>query len=131
MKPDYTHRFKYYKKGVLGNILNLSLNSISFWKFKTLIFKAFTSLRLRSDIDNVLYLNWLIPKERVEHLVPTGVSLQEHNGLVIFTVLTYKHGNFAPQFLGKLRRLFGSPYQSNWRLYVEYPTKKKEEQSYS
>ena len=36
----------------------------------------------------------------------------------MFTFLTYRHGDFGPAFFGPLRRLCGSPVQSNWRIYV-------------
>jgi hypothetical protein len=36
-------------------------------------------------------------------------------------VLTYRHGHFGPALAGPLRRLFPSPLQSNWRLYLDGP----------
>lgn len=120
MKQGYTHKFKFYNKSKL-ELTNSLLNSNKFWQFKSVLFRLTTKLKLRSDIENVIYLNWLIPKERIENLLPSNVKIEEHNGLVLLTVLTYKHGNFAPAILGRLRVFFGSPYQSNWRLYSSYP----------
>jgi len=45
----------------------------------------------------------------------------ERDGRTIVTVLTYRHGGFGPVLAGPLRRLFPSPRQSNWRLYLARP----------
>lgn len=74
---------------------------------------------LQSDVSQVLYLNWLIPIENAKTLVPDGITLTEHEGQTLLTVLSYRHGGFAPKFLGKIRALFPSPQQSNWRFYVQ------------
>jgi len=125
MNYQYIHKFIYFNKSAFGTFLNTLLNSISFWRFKTIIFKPFTYLKLRSDIEEVIYLNWLIPKERITSLIPKNVKVQEHDGFVVFTCLIYKHKNFAPLLFGPFRKFFGSPYQSNWRLYIDYPKKHK------
>jgi hypothetical protein len=51
--------------------------------------------------------------------VPVGVHLVERGEHTLLTVLTYRHSHFGPQLAGPLRRLFPSPRQSNWRLYVD------------
>ena len=79
----------------------------------------FPFLQLRSDVKNVVYMNWVIETEKVRHLVPNGLELWEQNGMTLFTILTYRHGSFGPSFLGPFRRLFFSPLQSNWRLYLK------------
>lgn len=76
-------------------------------------------LVLRSDVRDVVYLNWLVDAEAMAHLVPPGVRLWQRDGQTLFTVLTYGHRHFGPALAGPLRRLFPSPLQSNWRLYVE------------
>jgi hypothetical protein len=45
----------------------------------------------------------------------------ERDGKTPLTVLTYRHGHFGPALVGPLRRLFPSPLQSNWRLYLDGP----------
>jgi hypothetical protein len=75
--------------------------------------------RLASEVEDVVYLTWIVPVERVRALVPPGVAIVDRAGLTLFTVLTYRHGHFGPKRLGPLRRLCPSPLQGNWRLYVE------------
>lgn len=76
---------------------------------------------LISDVVNVVYATWLVDAARVQRFLPSGASLWVRGGLTPFTVLTYRHGNFGPAMAGALRRLFPSPLQSNWRLYLEQP----------
>ncbi|SFL98460.1 DUF2071 domain-containing protein [Marinobacter zhejiangensis] len=76
-------------------------------------------LRLSSDVRDVVYLNWVVDLDKVKHLVPEGVTVMTFNGKTLLSVLTYRHGHFGPSLLGPLRRLFPSPLQSNWRLYVD------------
>ncbi|WP_266157266.1 DUF2071 domain-containing protein [Dyella silvatica] len=76
-------------------------------------------LVLQSDVRDVVYLTWLVDVAAVAALVPPGVTLQQKHGKTPFTVLTYAHRHFGPAAMSKLRRLFPSPLQSNWRLYVE------------
>jgi hypothetical protein len=75
--------------------------------------------RLASDVEDVVYLTWIVPVERVRAFVPPGVAIVDRAGLTLFTILTYRHGHFGAKWLGPLRRLCPSPLQSNWRLYVE------------
>jgi hypothetical protein len=78
----------------------------------------------RSDVRDVVYVNYLVERERLEPLVPPGLELQRlgpEGRLALFTFLTYRHGNLGPRFLGPLRRLLPSPIQSNWRIYVRHP----------
>ena len=82
---------------------------------------------MKSDITEVLYVNYLVPAERAAELVPPGLVLQRLGPVgkyALFTFLTYKHGRFGFAFLGPLRRLCPSPIQSNWRIHVEDPTTK-------
>ncbi len=76
-------------------------------------------LPLRSDITDVVYLNWWVPAERVAHLLPGPYKLEVRGGLTALSVLHYRHGGFGWAFLGPVRRLLPNPVQSNWRLYVE------------
>lgn len=74
---------------------------------------------MASDVRNVVYLTWLVPVETCKDLVPAGVNLWQRDGLTPFTVLTYRHTHFGPSAFGRLRHLFPSPLQSNWRLYLD------------
>ncbi len=74
---------------------------------------------LQSDIRNVLYLNWLVPTERVSALLPKGMEVDSHDGKTAISILTHQHGGFGPRILRPLRRCLPSPFQSNWRLYLK------------
>ncbi|WP_245982976.1 DUF2071 domain-containing protein [Trinickia fusca] len=76
-------------------------------------------LELASDVVNVVYCTWVVDVANVAHLVPPGVALSQREGKALFTILTYAHRHFGPRIAGPLRRLFPSPLQSNWRLYVD------------
>ncbi len=81
-------------------------------------------LAFRSDIQHVIYTNYLVPAEQIEALVPPGLDLQRigpDGRYALVSILTYRHGHFGPRLAGPLRRLFPSPIQSNWRLYVSDP----------
>jgi hypothetical protein len=78
----------------------------------------------RSDITDVIYVNYLVEARLLEQYVPTGMELQRIGPgcrYALFTFLTYRHGHFGPAFLGPLRRLLPSPVHSNWRTYVRDP----------
>ena len=86
-------------------------------------------LQLRSEVKDVVYLNWILDKDRVKHFVPDALkmngyrlsSVPNHDHLTMFTILSYQHGHFGPRFLPpNARQLLGlpCPFQSNWRLYV-------------
>ena len=78
-------------------------------------------LPMRSDVVDVVYLNWLVPAEGLRPLLPPPLRLRTlgDGDLAAITVLTYRHGHFGPRFLGPLRWLMPSPVQSNWRLYLQ------------
>jgi hypothetical protein len=84
--------------------------------------RAFTTripfLTLESEVTDVVYMTWMLDTKDLAPLAPQGTRLWTRGGLTPFTILTYRHGNFGPSILGKLRRLFPSPLQSNWRLYL-------------
>lgn len=82
-----------------------------------------------SDIRDVIYVNYLVPAEALARLVPEGLELQRigpEKRWALFSFLTYQHGHFGPRLLGPLRRLWPSPVQSNWRIYVRDPRTGKE-----
>lgn len=83
--------------------------------------ESIPSIKMISDIEDVVYLNYLIDASRIEPLVPCGLELQRlgpNKTLTLFSVLTYRHGHFGPAMLGHFRRMLPSPVQSNWRIYV-------------
>jgi uncharacterized protein YqjF (DUF2071 family) len=78
----------------------------------------------RSEIRDVVYINYLVPAAKLEHLVPEGLALQrlgDGGAWAMLTFLTYAHGHFGPSVAGPFRRFFSSPVQSNWRTYVRDP----------
>ncbi len=89
------------------------LRSVRRWLLARLPFPV-----LQSDVRDVLYLSWPVPLHLAQSLSPPGVALVEHGTQAVFTILMYRHGHFGPRFSGRLRRLFPSPLQSNWRFYV-------------
>lgn len=79
---------------------------------------------LVSDIEDVIYVNYLADAGRLKPLVPPGLELQRlgpGGKWALFTFLTYRHGHFGPRMLGPLRRALPSPVQSNWRIHVTDP----------
>jgi hypothetical protein len=76
---------------------------------------------LASDVVNVIYATWLVDAGRARRLAPPQAELWEAGGWTPFTILTYRHGHFGPKAAGPLRKLFPSPLQSNWRLYLTAP----------
>lgn len=74
---------------------------------------------MKSDIRDVVYLNWMVPEERARKLCPAPLKLDVRKGKTAISLLTYQHGHFGPAFYGPLRQFLPSPCQSNWRIYVE------------
>ena len=105
--------------GVGGRLLAGAANSRILRRLRRAVFAPLPFARLASDVEDVVYLTWIVPVERVRRFVPAGVAVIERAGLTLFTILTYRHRHFGPKWLGPLRRLCPSPLQSNWRLYVE------------
>jgi hypothetical protein len=79
---------------------------------------------MRSDITDVVYVSYLVQADELAQLVPPGLELQRlgpEQSYALFTFLTYQHHDFGFACLGKLRWLFPSPVQSNWRIHVFDP----------
>ena len=103
--------------GLFGRGLAVLANS----QFLRRLCRLLPVVEFRSDITEVVYVNYLVPVAQLAALVPPGLSLQQlgpEGRWAMFTFLTYRHGDFGPAFFGPLRRLCGSPVQSNWRIYV-------------
>ncbi|MBX3228637.1 MAG: DUF2071 domain-containing protein [Labilithrix sp.] len=93
-------------------------------RFFGAVLEPLPEVTMRSDIRDVVYVNYLVAAETAAALVPPGLELQRvgPNGkYALFTFLTYRHGNFGFAFLGPLRRLLPSPVQTNWRIHVFDP----------
>lgn len=104
---------------MLGRVAERLANSPALANARLAVMSRLPFLKLESDVSNVVYLTWLIDAEAAQAFVPAGARLWQRGGKTPFTVLTYRHGHFGPAALGPLRKLFPSPMQSNWRLYLE------------
>jgi hypothetical protein len=123
-RPDAPHGrlapWRHPWPGPFGRLLDLIANSR--------VVRAFAEWApvpaFRSDITDVIYVNYLVEAERLAEFVPLGLELQRigpDHRYALFTFLTYKHGHFGPALLGPLRKLMPSPVHSNWRTYVRDP----------
>ena len=112
-------RFRHPRQGPFARLLDWLANQRTLASLRRAVLRRLPFLRQESDVHDVVYLNWIVPIDRVRALVPEGVRIAERDGHAIFTVLTYAHKHFGPAFLGQWRGISPSPLQSNWRLYVE------------
>lgn len=81
-------------------------------------------LTMVSDIEDVVYVSYVVPAERLEPFVPWGLELSRigpEGKYALFSFLTYRHGHFGFRAMGPLRRLMPSPIQTNWRIHVIDP----------
>jgi Uncharacterized conserved protein (COG2071) len=113
----------HHPRAGLGRIFDLIGNS----RFVRSLCEYVPTVAFLSDITDVIYVNYIVEASKLEPLVPTGLELQRlgANGrYAMFTFLTFKHGHFGPRLLGKARKFFPSPVQTNWRIYVRDPRTK-------
>jgi hypothetical protein len=115
-------RWKYPESGLFPLIVNFLANS----RLVRAFFERLPASGMLSDITDVVYVNYLVPAERLAPLVPPELQLQRlgPNGeYAMFTHLTYNHGHFGMRCFPRVlrRRCWPSPVQSNWRLYVTEP----------
>ena len=75
-------------------------------------------LKLSSEVEDIVYMTWMVPVQACAPFLPAGTPLMQHHGLTPFTILSYRHQHFGPALLGPWRRCCPSPLQSNWRLYL-------------
>lgn len=116
--------WRHPRAGLLGRTCDLVGNS----HFGRCIGEQLPVIGFASDITDVIYVNYLVPADRAETLLPPGLELQRlgpDGKHALFTFLTYRHGHFGPQLLGPARRLLPSPIQSNWRIHVTDPQTKQ------
>lgn len=119
MSQDGTYRHPY--PGLPGRLLARLLNARSLARVRRALFSRLPFPVLRSSVRDVVYVTWMVDAAAARALLPPGLALWERGGQTPFTVLTYRHGHFGPAWAGPLRRLFPSPLQSNWRLYLAAP----------
>jgi hypothetical protein len=111
-------RYRHPHAGVPGRLIETVLGW-SWWpRLRRAVLSRLPFVTLASDVRDVVYLNWLVDVARIAHLVPPGLRVWQREGRTVLTVLSYRHGGFGPAFAGPGRRWFGSPRQSNWRLYL-------------
>jgi hypothetical protein len=107
-------------EGALARALDVLANS----RLAGAFLEPLPAFAMISDITDVVYVNYLVPAERLLPLVPEGLELQRlgpDGGHGLFTFLTYRHGHFGFRLLGPLRRLMPSPVHTNWRIHVRDP----------
>ncbi len=124
MIPDGAHgrwaAWRHPRRGLFGRALDLVANS----RFVFAFTEPLPVFALASDIQDVVYVNWLVDADALEPLVPPGLVLDRlgpDRDKAVFTALSYKHGHFGFRFLGALRRLSPSAVQTNWRIHVREP----------
>lgn len=122
-RPDAPHgRYApwHAPRGPLAPALNLVANS----RFVRALCEALPVVAEYSDIRDVVYINYVVPAEQLEPLVPAELELQRvgpGERFAFCSFLTFRHGHFGPALLGPLRRLLPSPVQTNWRIHVRDP----------
>lgn len=112
--------WRHPRRGLLGRALTLAAES----RFLRALGERLPLLAFRSDISDVVYVNYMVHADTLDALVPGGLELQRlgpDGRYALFTFLSYRHGHFGPALLGPLRRLLFSPVQSNWRIHVRDP----------
>lgn len=115
------NRFESPDRGPWGRLQDGLANSRGLARLRRAIFSRLPFPVLASDVRDVVYASWVVPLDGFAGEIPPGVAVLERGGLTIVTALTYRHGGFGPALAGPLRRLFPSPRQSNWRLYLARP----------
>ena len=113
------HRLHWPTAGIAGRMLTALGNAAGLRDMIRSTSRVLPIPVLASDITNVVYLNWLVPAERVAGWLPAPLQLHRFGNRTFVSLLTYQHGHFGPRFLGPLRRLLPSVCQTNWRLYIE------------
>lgn len=111
--------YRHPRAGFCGGLAERLANSDMLATTRHAVLSHLPYLKLESDVTNVVYLTWLVEAGAAQAFLPAGVRLWQREGMTPFTVLTYRHGHFGPAAAGRLRRVFPSPLQSNWRLYLD------------
>jgi hypothetical protein len=113
--------WRYPFPGLVGTVMEWLANS---WVVRE-VGRLFPNLMFKSEITDVVYVNYIVEAEHLEPWVPEGLELQRlgpEKQYALFTFLSYRHGHLGPAWLGRIRHwIFSSPVQSNWRIYVRDP----------
>ena len=118
-------RWRHPARGIFARAADVVANSRVARAFGSLV----PDLAFVSDVEDVVYVSYVVPHERLARFVPEGLELQRvgpGGAFALFTWLTYRHGHFAPRVVGPARRFAPSPIQSNWRVYVRDPASGRE-----
>ena len=113
-------RWRHPGSGVLPRLVDAVANSRLFGA----LLEPLPEVEMRSDITDVVYVNYLVPADAAATWVPPNLELQRlgpARKYALFTFLTFRHGHFGFAFLGPLRRWLPSPVQTNWRIHVRDP----------
>jgi hypothetical protein len=113
-------RWRYPGSGALSRLVDAFANSRLFGA----LLEPLPEVEMRSDITDVVYVNYLLDADAAEKLVPPNLELQRlgpGGKYALFSFLTFRHGHFGFAFLGPLRRWLPSPVQTNWRIHVRDP----------
>jgi hypothetical protein len=119
--PHARGAYRHPYPGLYGRLLERVLNARTLARVRLALLSRLPFPVLRSDVADVVYVTWMVDARAAAALLPAGLRLWTHEGKTPLTVLTYRHGHFGPALAGPLRRLFPSPLQSNWRLYLDGP----------
>ena len=119
--PHARGAYRHPYPGLAGRLLARVLNARALARMRLALFAHLPFPVLRSDVADVVYVTWMVDACAAAAWLPAGLRLWTHEGKTPLTVLTYRHGHFGPALAGPLRRLFPSPLQSNWRLYLDGP----------
>lgn len=124
-RPDTRHgRYAQWKHPTIP-----MLDAIANSRFLRYCCEILPGLAFKSDIKDVVYVNYIVEADRLKPYVPDGLELQllgPMKNFALFSFLTFRHGNFGPRMLGPLRKLLPSPVQTNWRIHVRDPHTQKQ-----
>lgn len=110
-------RYRHPFPGWPGRALQRLLDGTRWTALRRALSRVLPVPPLCSDVRDVIYMTWWVEAANAP-TAPPGYRLFTHAGRTPYTVLTYRHGHFGPAFAGRLRALFPSPLQSNWRWYL-------------
>jgi len=113
-------RWRHPGSGLLARIADLVANS----RLLGMILEPVPEAEMRSDIEDVVYVNYLVSADRAAEFVPPGLELERlgpGGRHALFTFLTFRHNHFGFAFLGPLRKLLPPSVQTNWRVHVRDP----------
>ena len=112
------HQFKYAQQHFLCRLITWFLQLSLILNLRRFIFRYLPYLRMESQATDTVYMSWLVDYAQVKDRFPEPAQLWQKDGKTIFSILFYHHHDFGPHRFGPLRKLFGSPKQSNWRFYL-------------